>query len=63
MESTIGIADGKHQATVGECQDISGLLKLSETLLLSGLNVPYASDTVISDSYKFLSYRVRCETP
>ena len=63
MEGTVGIADGKHHATVGECQDISGLFKLSETLLLSRLNVPNAKDTVIADRYKFLPYRVRCETP
>jgi hypothetical protein len=63
MEGTVGIADRKHHATVGERQDISGLLKLSETLLLSRLNVPNAKDTVIADSYKFLPYRMRGETP
>ena len=63
MESTIIIADGKHDSACRKCKHIGCLLKFSETLLFSCLDIPYPQNAVIADGYKLLSDRMSDETP
>jgi hypothetical protein len=63
MECSVVIADSKHDTTGRKSKDIGSLFKFSETLLLSGLNVPYPQNAVIANGYKFLSQWMSNKTP